>query len=132
MCSHGPIEEIHSPTMPERSTLGLISGSYRRCVYQSRDCFPLALLRSQDDGLLASPARKRGRWPMASAYDKRLSTDPVNEAFHPVDLENARWSRTRPSLARRAFRALVRFAIVVGIGVGGTLAWQSYGDVAQF
>jgi len=68
---------------------------------------------------------------MASAYDNRLSIDPVEEAFHPVDLENTRWSRRRPSFARRALRGLGRFAIAVGIGVGGTLAWQSYGDIAR-
>src|SRR5215467_12549464 len=36
-----------------------------------------------------------------------------------------------PSLGRRAFRALFRFLIAVGIGVGGTLAWQVHGDAAR-
>jgi hypothetical protein len=36
-----------------------------------------------------------------------------------------------PSLGRRAFRALFRFLIAVGIGIGGTLAWQANGDVAR-
>ena len=39
--------------------------------------------------------------------------------------------RERPSVRRRPFRALVRVVIAVLIGVGGTLAWQSYGDVAR-
>jgi hypothetical protein len=38
---------------------------------------------------------------------------------------------SRPSLGRRMFRALARFVIVVGIGVGGTLGWQAYGDLAK-
>lgn len=36
----------------------------------------------------------------------------------------------RRSTGRRAFRALARFSIAVLIGVGVTLAWQSYGDEA--
>ncbi len=39
--------------------------------------------------------------------------------------------RERPSVRRRPFRALVRAVIAVLIGVGGTLAWQSYGDMAR-
>jgi len=37
----------------------------------------------------------------------------------------------KPSFGRRAARAFIRFVIVCGIGVGGTLAWQSYGDAAR-
>src|SRR5262249_38461485 len=39
--------------------------------------------------------------------------------------------RGRPSVGRRLFRAVTRFVIVILIGVGGTLAWQSYGDMAR-
>src|SRR5215475_3201654 len=35
--------------------------------------------------------------------------------------------RPAPSLGRRAFR----FLVAVGIGVGGTLAWQAHGDAAR-
>src|ERR1043166_2056666 len=37
----------------------------------------------------------------------------------------------RPSLGKRAARACIRFLIACGIGVAGTLAWQSYGDDAK-
>jgi hypothetical protein len=37
----------------------------------------------------------------------------------------------RPTLGRRASFALTRFLIVSFIGVGATLAWQSYGDTAR-
>jgi hypothetical protein len=37
----------------------------------------------------------------------------------------------RPSLGKRMFRGLMRFVILVGIGVGGTLGWQAYGDLAK-
>jgi len=38
---------------------------------------------------------------------------------------------SRPRRDKRASRAVVRFLITIGIGVAGTLAWQSYGDVAR-
>jgi hypothetical protein len=37
----------------------------------------------------------------------------------------------RPSFSRRVFRTITRFFIAVFIGVGATLAWQSYGDAAR-
>jgi hypothetical protein len=37
----------------------------------------------------------------------------------------------RPSLRRRASRALARFMFAVCVGVAATLAWQSYGDAAK-
>ncbi len=37
----------------------------------------------------------------------------------------------RPSIVRRVLRSLARFSIAVLIGVGATLAWQSYGDQAR-
>ena len=36
----------------------------------------------------------------------------------------------RPSIGRRMFRSITRFTIAILIGVGATLGWQSYGDVA--
>jgi hypothetical protein len=36
-----------------------------------------------------------------------------------------------PRPRRRPLRALFRFLVTVGIGVGGTLAWQAYGDMAR-
>lgn len=37
----------------------------------------------------------------------------------------------RPSLGRRMVRAIFRFAMAVAIGVGATLGWQAYGDMAK-
>lgn len=36
-----------------------------------------------------------------------------------------------PSRTRRASRGFVRYVIAIGIGVAGTLAWQSYGEAAK-
>lgn len=38
---------------------------------------------------------------------------------------------TRSSLGRRALRGLARLLILFSIGVGATLGWQSYGNVAR-
>ena len=45
-------------------------------------------------------------------------------------LDRDHWS-SRPPAGKRSSHRLTRFLITVGIGVGGTLAWQSYGDVAR-
>ena len=37
----------------------------------------------------------------------------------------------RPSFGKRATRTFIRFLIACGIGVAGTLGWQSYGDAAR-
>jgi hypothetical protein len=37
----------------------------------------------------------------------------------------------KPSRGRRARRAFLRYLIAIGIGVAGTLAWQSHGDVIK-
>ena len=67
-------------------------------------------------------------------YDQRIRTRPRNSKVHSLHsptLMDARVASRRPSVGRRVFRALARFFIVVLIGVGATLAWQSSGDTAR-
>ncbi|MBI5320437.1 hypothetical protein [Bradyrhizobium sp.] len=52
----------------------------------------------------------------------RRPTDASSDSFPPP---------RRPSIGRRMFRAVTRFVIVVAIGVGATLGWQAYGDMAK-
>jgi hypothetical protein len=47
--------------------------------------------------------------------------------YRSSGLKNAQFGSDRPSIGRRLTRTLVRFLLPVVIGVGGTLAWQSYG-----
>jgi hypothetical protein len=56
---------------------------------------------------------------------------PTPVKLSPADAKNNRFSSKRPSLGKRALSAFVRFLITLGIGIGGTLAWQSYGDEAR-
>ena len=62
-----------------------------------------------------SPTHLRAATPMVDAT-KRSSLDPITK---------------RPSLARRLRRGSARFLTIFCLGVGTTLAWQSYGDVAR-
>jgi len=61
-----------------------------------------------------------GRWAAEPSLDAPLQ---------PADLDEL--PITRPSLGKRASRALARFLITCCIGVAATLAWQSYGDAAR-
>lgn len=48
--------------------------------------------------------------------------------YRPSGFQSAQIVRSSPAPARRIYRALARFSVAVVIGVGGTLAWQSYGS----
>jgi hypothetical protein len=72
-----------------------------------------------------SPTRPKfaaGRWATESSVDANI---------RPADLKKNRFPSERPSLGKRASRALARFLITFCIGVAATLAWQSYGGAAR-
>jgi hypothetical protein len=49
----------------------------------------------------------------------------------PLGLDKKNDWPSRPTHGKRPSRALVHFLITICIGGAGTLAWQSYGDVAR-
>jgi len=53
----------------------------------------------------------------------RRGVGPAVHAYPP--------QRPRPSLGRRVFRRVSRFAIVLLLGIGATLGWQAYGDTGK-
>ncbi len=63
--------------------------------------------------------------------DQRMSDQRISDQRVGSNLRNHQVARDRLSVGRRIFRGLTRFFIAILIGVGGTLAWQSYGDVAR-
>jgi hypothetical protein len=67
----------------------------------------------------------QGRYADERATNSRAIEPPL----HPSELE--RLKSERRSSARRAAAGLVRFAIIFCIGIGATLAWQSYGNTAR-
>jgi hypothetical protein len=62
-----------------------------------------------------------------------LTVKPSDDVptVHPADLRNDQFLAGPPSFAKRASLALARFLITFCIGIGATLAWQSYGDTAR-
>lgn len=73
-----------------------------------------------------SPIRSKfsaNRWP------DDPSDDTIFRSAEPKD--HSRFLRKGPSLGKRASRVFARFLITFSIGVGATLAWQSYGDAAR-
>ena len=53
----------------------------------------------------------------------RRGVGPAMQAYPPP--------RPRPSLGRRMFRRVFRFAFVILLGIGATLGWQAYGDTGK-
>jgi hypothetical protein len=78
--------------------------------------------------------------PLAEALDldaisdQRMRKRPGRPSIHSPRSSSLRDDQVvseRPSVGRRIFRTLTRFSIAVLIGVGATLASQSYGDEAR-
>ena len=57
----------------------------------------------------------------------RASLERPLTAYRSTGFKQAQFASNRPSTIRRVSRTLARFSVVLLIGVGGTLAWQSYG-----
>jgi len=55
---------------------------------------------------------------------------PVAPQSYAATRWNYRVANAKPSAGKRMLRAVTRFCVAVLLGVGGTLAWQSYGDEA--
>src|SRR6267378_4686838 len=87
-----------------------------------------------------SPPLAEKEWQTAEAHDldaisdQRIGRRPVKPSNHSSrssSLKHDQVASDRPSAGRRIFRTLARFFVAVLIGIGGTLAWQSYGDAAR-
>ena len=83
-----------------------------------------------------SPPLAEKDWPTAGARDlddisdRRIGVRPVKPSS-PRPSRHDQVASDRPPVGRRIFRTLARFFVAVLIGVGGTLAWQFYGDAAR-
>jgi hypothetical protein len=67
---------------------------------------------------------------MPSSTQSELSEDPLPAnlfATLPPDLQDGRYPNERSSVGKRAWIPLVLFLTIFCIGVGATIAWQSYG-----
>ncbi len=64
-------------------------------------------------------------------YDDRLRRPTAGPPHSSADLNSEQLTALTPSIGGRALRAVARFSFVVLIGVGATLAWQSYSEEAK-
>ena len=64
--------------------------------------------------------------PLAGRAASDRPHRPGPRTFSPV-LKKTRFASNGPSAITQTFRALGRFSVVLFIGIGATLAWQSYG-----
>jgi|SRR5262245_3073916 len=64
-------------------------------------------------------------------YERDVVTEWPHGPRPSAAVKNAESSPKKRSVERRPMRAIVRFFIAILIGVGATLAWQSYGDEAK-
>ncbi len=60
-----------------------------------------------------------------------VDSPPLRGRLGEHEFSDRSVSLARPSFAPRTSRAFLLFIIACGIGVGATLAWQSYGDAAR-
>jgi hypothetical protein len=77
------------------------------------------------------PERNAEGSDVAGASSDRVYPLRPNRAFRSSGFKNAQFRSDRPLISGRLTRRLAGFFIAVLIGVGGTLAWQSYGDEAK-
>jgi hypothetical protein len=73
--------------------------------------------------------KRMGERPMKPSIGSPRPFDRV--ASERLSIGRQSIGRQRPSIGRRIFRTLTRFFVAVLIGIGATLAWQSYGDAAR-
>jgi hypothetical protein len=84
--------------------------------------------QSQEEVTSRGPARDLDA---DARSDQRVR--PIRPPIHP-DRSLGRSDRAaieRPSIGKRMVRAVSRFSVAVLIGIGGTLAWQAYGEEAK-
>jgi len=77
---------------------------------------------------LDSPHRSGAASDDPDFYAEAPPVAPPSYAFARL---NHRFATAKPSTGKRMLRTIARFCLAVAIGVGGTLAWQAYGDQAK-
>jgi hypothetical protein len=86
-------------------------------------------IEAHDAGRGSPNERVGGRAEEPPYYTESPPVAPPNYARR-VGFEKHRFASATPSIGNRVFRAVARFSFAVLVGVGATLAWQSYGHEA--
>ena len=121
-----------APRLLDRSSYGILR--------QGRQILPAPKLSSRPVPVTrqwpAPASLRREEMAMSATAPRdfwdRMHAEPSDEA-NPVVKIRRRDDRSAhvPPRRRRPLRALFRFLLAVGIGVGGILAWQAFGDMAR-
>jgi hypothetical protein len=65
-------------------------------------------------------------------FDQRSGVRQATASVHTLHAFGSKGDQPEPpSLNRRMLRTVIRFVVTLLIGIGGTLAWQSYGDAVK-
>jgi hypothetical protein len=92
---------------------------------------PLAEKEWRTGEEISSGRSARNRDDRADLRSGRRPLKAPIHSPHPSKLKDGEMASDRRSIGRRILRSLTRFSIAVLIGVGATLGWQSYGDIAK-
>lgn len=87
---------------------------------------PLAAEETSSGGFARDPDERSDQRIGGRRHTRPSIDPPYSYRFGDRQLASG-----RPSIGTRIFRTLTRFSIAVLIGVGATLGWQFYGDVAK-
>ena len=108
-----PVKDLHGLDQQVRAALGSLQRPQRKPV-EDDEPVKRGDLRSGFTSYLDQEASERN-----AIYDRPLR----------IDAETKKACESH--MKRRASRPLVRYLVAICIGVAGTLAWQSYGEVAK-
>src|SRR6201981_2464386 len=110
---------------PFRQT-GIVSCTSRRSRRLGRDSMHHSPPPAENDWMRTEEISSGGSAYSDARFDPHFGSRPIERSPR----RQQQVARDGPSIGRRMFRFVTRFTIAVLIGVGATLSWQSYGDVA--
>ena len=113
-----PSAAVLLPPFRQTGTVSWVAGQGKRNMLQGSPCV-------EDDWLRTEEISSRGSAHPNARIDPRFGSRPIEPSGR---MKRQAWER--PSIGRRMFRSITRFTVAVLVGVGATLGWQSYGDVA--
>jgi hypothetical protein len=110
---------------PFRQT-GIVSCTSRRSRRLGRDSMHHSPTPAENDWMRTEEISSGGSAYSDARFDPHFGSRPIERS----ERRKRQLAWDRPSIGRRMFRFATRFTIAVLIGVGATLGWQSYSDVA--
>ena len=130
MPSRRPLWSHNCPSaavlLPPFRQTGIVSCTSRRSRRLGRDSMHHSPTPAENDWMRTEEISSGGSAYSDARFDPHFGSRPIERSPR----RKQQVARDGPSIGRRMFRFVTRFTIAVLIGVGATLSWQSYGDVA--